>query len=206
MKSKNILKAFVVATVTALTVRLFIIEDYRIASDSMRPGLLKGDLILVSKAAFNLRLPFSTFELARTGRPQRSEVVAFSVPDQGSDTYIKRVVAVSGDKVEIKEGVLWVNSVAYQYRKTEGTEEVWEENPSGQSYRIVPNQGSENYGPVDVPPDHFFVLGDNRLESVDSRQWGPVPYSCLKGRVALVWLSVGTEGALRPQRWLSAVK
>jgi signal peptidase I len=189
MSTKNIIKAFVIATVTALTVRLFIIEDYRIASDSMQPGLLKGDLILVSKAAFNLRLPFSNFELARTGAPKRSEVVAFTVPDQGADTFIKRVVALAGDKIEIKDGVLWLNGNAQ------------EENDS-----IIGKEAMANYGPVDVPAEHFFVLGDNRSESIDSRQWGPIPYSCLKGRVALVWLSVGSEGVLRPQRWLSAVK
>jgi signal peptidase I len=207
MTPKNVAKSFLIATVTALVVRLFVVEDFRISSDSMTPNLLKGDLILVSKSAFNLRLPFSSFELFRTGRPDRSEVVAFSVPERGTDTYVKRIVALGGDRVEIKEGALWINGQMAVYQEMPDSTEVTEKWPTGRAYQI--NRGKTqmaDYGPVDVPADHFFALGDNRLDSVDSRTWGPVPYSCLKGRVALVWLSVGNSGGVRSSRWLSSIQ
>lgn len=206
MNSKNVLRYFLVATLVALTVRLFIVEDFRISSESMTPNLLKGDLILVSKSAYNLKLPFSSFELFRTGKPNRSDIVAFSVPDHGSDTYVKRIVALGGDRVEIKEGVLSINGEVAQNHLISDSEneEIW---PGRNSYRITKGASPlPDYGPVDIPADHFFALGDNRSDSVDSRVWGPIPYSCLKGRVSLIWLSVSTSGGIRPTRWLSAIQ
>jgi len=205
MKAKAILKAFLIATITALSVRLVLVEDYRIASDSMMPNLLKGDLILVSKSAYNLRLPFSSFELLRTGKPLRTEVVAFSVPDHGADTFIKRIIGVAGDRIEIKDGILLVNDKQAQYEPGKVSGETLEQVEDQNPYPILLGDKPLNYGPVDIPKDHFFVLGDNRADSVDSRLWGPIPYSCLKGRVALIWLSVGSKGLVRPDRWLSAI-
>lgn len=206
MKARSIVKSFVIATIAALTVRLVLVEDYRVASDSMKPSLLKGDLILVSKSAYNLRFPFSTFEILRTGKPERSEVVAFSVPEQGADTFIKRIVGVGGDRIEIREGVLLINDKPAQYYPVENTNQMKEKVENDRSYTIILGEKPLNYGPVDVPKDHFFALGDNRSDSVDSRLWGPIPYSCLKGKVALVWLSVGNQGLIRPDRWLSAIQ
>ena len=207
MSKKNIIKAFLISTVTALTLRLFVLEDYRISSDSMKPTLLSGDLVLVSKSAFNLRFPFTSFELIRTASPERSDVVAFTVPEKGPETFIKRVVAVGGDKVEIRKGLLWINNIPASYSPSETPESLRESPVAGKSYEVaLGKMGSYQYGPVDIPKDHFFVLGDNRSESLDSRLWGPIPYSCLKGRVALVWLSVGERGSVRPQRWLSTIQ
>ena len=168
MAPKNVAKSFLIATATALVVRLFVIEDFRISSESMTPNLLKGDLILVSKSAFNLRLPFSSFELFRT---------------------------------------LWINGEMAETQESSESNQILEKWPSGRSYQITKGKSPlADYGPVDVPADHFFALGDNRSDSVDSRKWGPVPYSCLKGRVALVWMSVGSSGGVRPSRWLSAIQ
>ncbi|NDD03750.1 MAG: signal peptidase I, partial [Proteobacteria bacterium] len=209
MKATQVLKTFLIATVLALGVRLFFVEDFRVSSDSMIPNLFQGDLIFVSKSAFSLRLPFSSFELVRFKTPKRSEVVAFSVPDQGFGTYIKRVVAIGGDRVEIKDGALWVNGekASYVYLDENsyenGLKESWS---TGMNYSVLaPEEKMKDYGPIDVPADHFFALGDNRKESLDSRFWGPVPYSCLKGKVSMVWLSVGPEGALRSRRWLTSI-
>jgi len=207
MSKTAIIKAFLFSTVTALVLRLFVLEDYRISSDSMKPSLLSGDLVLVSKSAFNLRFPFTSFELMRIGVPERSDIVAFTVPDKGMETYIKRVIAVAGDRVEIKNGLLWVNNLPASYFPTEQSGVLLESLQGGKNHQVELGEMTQyNYGPVDVPKDHFFALGDNRFESIDSRVWGPVPYSCLKGRVALVWLSVGEKGSLRPQRWLSTVQ
>lgn len=206
MTSKTALKSFLIATLVALGTRFFIFEQFRISSNSMSPNLLKGDLVLVSKSAFSTKLPFTSIELFQTGQPARSDIVAFSVPERGTDTYVKRIVALGGDRVEIKEGVLWINGEMAQYMETSDSEieESW---PAKNTYRIKKAENPmPDYGPVDIPKGYFFALGDNRLDSVDSRTWGPIPYSCLKGKVALIWLSVGSSGDLRPQRWLSTVQ
>ncbi len=182
------------ATATALFVRVFIIEDYRIASNSMFPNLEIGKLIFVSKSSFSLKLPFSSYEVIKFSRPKRSEIVAFSLPEKGHMTYVKRVVALAGDRVEIKSGNLYVNGELAKYQKTSPSERQLAESDSNivqveqlletKPYKILIEKDKlPNYGPIDIPPNHFFALGDNRLESVDSRSWGPVPYSYLKGKV-----------------------
>lgn len=193
MNRRSIIKLFLISTVSALLVRLFVVEDYRIVSNSMFPNLETGKLILVSKSSFSLKLPFSSYEIIKFARPKRAEIVAFSLPEKSNVTYVKRIVAVAGDRVEIKEGNLYVNGALAQTKpessslreiassdKNIQTEQIAESAP----YTIsIEPEKLPNYGPVDVPPNHFFALGDNRTESVDSRSWGPVPYSCLKGRV-----------------------
>jgi len=176
--------AFVLATFCALAVRLFFVEDFRISSDSMAPNLLPGDLVFVYKPEFNLRLPFSSLELIRFRRPRRSEVVAFSLPGRGLETFVKRVIGIEGDRVELRKGVLYINGQI-----------------ENEAYRLKRASSYEkDYGPVEVPAGYFFALGDNRSESIDSRTWGPVPYSCLKGLVKVVWLSLNSTGRVRNER------
>lgn len=193
MNRKAIIKVFFIATITALFVRGFFIENYRIASNSMAPTLPVGELIFVSKSAFSIKLPFSSYELVKFSRPRRSDIVAFSLPQYGNVTHVKRVVAIAGDRVEIKDGNLYINGKPSHYDElnspvrrlasTEGSIQL-EKVSGSSSYPIqIERKNLPNYGPVDVPANHFFVLGDNRSDSIDSRTWGPVPYSCLKGKV-----------------------
>ncbi len=194
---KRYIGVFFWATAVALSVRLFLIEDYRVFSDSMSPGLLSGDLIFVNKSQFNVRVPFSAYEILKFRRPQRGEVVAFTLPDHGMETYVKRVVALEGDEVSIQDGVLFINGnrAGYGDLPNAGTHVRWESVEKGESYPVVWERSRiPNYGPVQVPQGHFFALGDNRIKSVDSRSWGPIPYSCLKGKVSLIWMSIGPEG------------
>lgn len=157
----------------------------------MAPTLQKGDLVLVYKAAFNFRLPFSNFELLRTGTPRRQDIVAFSLPDEPYHSFIKRVVGVSGDKIEIRDGELLVNNIKLKYQDSDKARNQFEEQfPSGKRNLVSLDKDSlSNYGPIEIPEGHFFVLGDNRNESVDSRIWGPLPFSCLKGKFAWKWFS-----------------
>jgi signal peptidase I len=211
----SILKLFVVATVIALSVRLLFLENYHIISNSMLPNLLSGDIVFVNKMAFNFRLPFSSYELVKFKRPIRSEVIAFSLPDRGIDTFVKRVVAIEGDRVEIKNGKLFINNAPVSYAPVsetrqrdlaalsspEGGEWLLEHPPQGNPYLIqFEKTPTEHYGPVDVPKNHFFAMGDNRNDSIDSRVWGPVPYSCLKGKVGVVWWSTDPSGIFRRNR------
>ncbi len=198
---KGYIRIFFWATVFALGVRLFAIEDFRVFSESMSPTLLSGDLIFVSKASYNIRLPFSSYELLKIRRPERGEVVAFALPDQNWETYVKRVVATEGDEVSIRDGILYVNrKPAVIESGTEANHLKWE-SVEGPAYPIVWDKSRiPNYGPVQVPQGYFFVLGDNRVKSTDSRNWGPIPYSCLKGKVSLIWMSVSPDGGVRRDR------
>lgn len=201
MRKRQVLKLFLTATAVALGLRLFFIEDFRIVSGSMAPGLLTGDIVLVSKSAFSFRFPFSSYELVRLARPKVGDVVAFSLPDHGIQTYVKRVVALAGDRVEIREGVLYVNGEPSTYERVPESAGLFWESRGGNRYLLNwETDKPENYGPVDVPKDHFFSLGDNRGDSIDSRAWGPVPYSSLQGRVKWVWLSVEPNGSVRWNR------
>lgn len=201
---QSFLGPFAIATVVALLIRLFLIENFRISSDSMFPNLLNGDLVFVSKYDFNLHLPFSTYEIIHFRSPRRSEVVAFTLPDHGTETYVKRVVAVEGDSIAIQKGVVVVNGTPVRYAPFEATRPVknlvWEELGEGVKYLVEAQDNEKDYGPVNVPNGQFFALGDNRKESGDSRVWGPIPCSCLKGRVALVWLSFDPQGGVRKGR------
>lgn len=188
-RSRSLLKLFFMATTAALAVRLFLLEDYRIASNSMSPTLVKGDLVFILKGAFNIRLPFSTYEVFKIRRPARGEIVAFTLPERVLETFVKRVIGIEGDQIEIRQGILYVNNIPYRYSLLKN-ELSQEESPEGMKYPIFQNSVKiKNFGPIDVPKNHFFALGDNRLESVDSRTWGPIPYSCLKGKLGLVWFS-----------------
>lgn len=202
-KLRSLLGVFFVATLVALAFRFVLLEDFRISSESMYPTLYHGDLVFVSKSAFNVRLPFTTYQLFTVRQPKRGEVVAFSLPESLLDTFVKRVVALEGDNVSIVDGVLKVNNVPAEYQQAnEGSEgKIWMEQNPWAKYPVRLDRSKKiQYGPVDVPKDHFFALGDNREDSVDSRTWGPIPLSCLKGRVALVWLSVKPAGGLARDR------
>lgn len=167
IKLRNeILKVFLLATFIALLVRAFIIENYRISSESMLPTYPKNRWVFVNKLAYNIRIPFSTFEIAHISDPTYDEVVAFTLPNRGRETFIKRVVGLSGDRIAIKQGKLFVNDV-----------------PVTPNYPVLSMESSKDYGPIVVPKNHFFALGDNRSESIDSRVWGPIPISYLKGRL-----------------------
>ncbi len=213
---KIFIKLFLVSTFCALMFRLFVVEDYRIVSNSMFPTLLVGDLTFVSKSAFNIRVPFSSYEVIKFDRPGRGEIVAFTLPDKGVDTFVKRVVGIEGDKIQVKNHQLLVNGQPLQYSDSpmgttlhpiDKTKFILETNPAKIAYTIQVNESVLNdYGPVDVPKGHFFAMGDNRGDSVDSRMWGPVPYSCLKGRLAMVWLSLTENGAIRFSRFGTLVR
>jgi signal peptidase I len=199
---KTFFYAFLIATGVALLVRLLLVEDYRITSNSMMPNLVAGDLVFVFKPAFNIHFPFSTYELMKIRRPKLGEVVALSLPDRGQETFVKRIVGLEGDKIELKDGVFYRNGISAHYRPSESEPaETTEEIDPNSQYLVRKSKSAPNdYGPVDIPKDHFFVLGDNRDNSVDSRVWGPLPYACLKGRVKLIWLSLDDGGHIRHDR------
>lgn len=197
------------STFIALMIRAFLIEDYRVTSESMAPNILQGDLVFVTKLDYNLRVPFINYELWGFRRPQRGDIVVFHLPEHPENTLIKRVVGLGGDTVEIRENVLCINSHCANYENSGEEFAKWEDlSPLNPTSRLVlaGTLPTHHYGPIVVPKDHFFALGDNRGASEDSRLWGPVPYSCLKGKAKLVWMSIAPGGEIRKDRlgvWLN---
>lgn len=201
-RAKFLVSLFLISTFAALLVRFLFVENFRVSSDSMRPNLLSGDLLLVSKFNYALRIPFTSIEFFRFRAPARGEVVVFALPELGMESFVKRVVALEGDTVAIKNGVLSVNGETAGYLEKPEYKGLKEETIAGQPARwIVPQTGTDgDYGPALVPRGHFFVLGDNRGESRDSRRWGPVPMSYVRGKAWIVWLSLGPGGQQRAGR------
>ncbi len=202
----SIVKLFLIGTISALLLRLFVVETYRVVSESMAPTLLKGDLILVSKSAFSLRIPFSNYAFFKIRSPERGELVAFTLPEHPVETFVKRVIAIEGDRVSIEDGTLYLNGVAADYQLIDDSQNRYSEWVGDHRYPIYQSsEVAKSYGPIDIPKGHFFVLGDNRDDSVDSRTWGPIPRSCLNGKVNIVWFSLERGQGLRNERTLLRV-
>jgi len=171
-------EAFTVALLLALVIRTFVVQAFKIPSASMYPTLQTGDHILVSKMTYGLRLPLVGTRLVSLGEPQRGDVVVFVYPVDASKDFIKRVVAVAGDVVEIDGKRVLVNGG------------LWDD-PHGyfDGTARTTNGLRDNYGPAVVPPGHVFVMGDNRDRSFDSRFWGFVAVNDIKGKALLIYWS-----------------
>lgn len=183
-----------------------------IPSGSMRPTILEGDVVFVDRLAYDVKLPLTDISVARLGEPQRGDVVTFSSPVDGT-RLIKRLVAVPGDVVELRHGVLLINGVAAEYSDTtELAEHVGEgvvlpaqrstEHVAGNSRTVQFLSGvgaQRSFGPVTVPADHFFMLGDNRDNSADSRFIGFVPRERLIGRAHHVIVSADIRAHWAPR-------
>jgi signal peptidase I len=190
------------AVLIALVVRSFLVEPFKIPSGSMVPTLLVGDYILVNKFAYGLRLPFTGRLVVPTGEPARGDIIVFRYPDDPRTDYIKRVLGVAGDRIEIREGRVILNGQpldriadgTYAYDDEQGVHQVRrfrEVNPEGLEYSVLedPQGRRGGEGKVFVVPEgKYFMLGDNRDHSRDSRYWEN-PYVSgeqLKGRAFLV--------------------
>lgn len=209
-------KSFSVAIIVVLIIRSSIVEAFKIPSGSMLPTLMVGDHIFVNKFAYGLKIPFSDFftdhpiYVYKRDIPQRGDVVVFKYPKDESFYYIKRVIARPGDRLRIKDKILFVNDKqvervsikrpdlldALDKRDYDTTAlDLYEEKyPLGDKQHFVMidkySYVMDNMAEITVPPDHLFVMGDNRDYSNDSRFWGFVPMKNVKGRALVVWLSM----------------
>ena len=202
--------SFLIAIGCALMIRWLFLESYVIPTSSMIPTLLVNDHIFVNKISFGLRIPFTEKWLVNWGEPQRGDVVIFKFPESRSKYFIKRVIGVPGDRIYYENGQLYVNEAVVEksipkLRKADEqwlTDEQkehfvqWEESLNDHNYSILLKKGErdgESFGPITVPAEHYFVMGDSRDNSEDSRMWEPerrfVPQHYIVGRAAFVWLS-----------------
>lgn len=194
-------RSFFPIFVIVLVLRAFLVEPFRIPSGSMIPTLLVGDFILVNKFDYGIRLPLVNRKIIDIGDPKRGDVVVFRYPEDPSTPFIKRVVGVPGDRIEYKAKRLFVNGEAVPYDAAgtyvgvksavmhTGAEKLVEHlGEHAHDIIVTPRAYSFDWEGT-VPPDSYFVLGDNRDNSRDSRFWGFVPDENLIGRAFIIWMN-----------------
>jgi signal peptidase I len=180
------LEAIIIAVILALFIRTFIVQAFKIPSGSMKNTLLIGDHILVNKFIYGIKIPFTDGKtLVHITDPERKDIVVFKYPEDPKKDFIKRVIGVAGDTVEIKNKQLYVNG------------ELQENEPYAihKDTRIIPVQFTvrDNFGPVTVPAHSLFVMGDNRDNSHDSRFWGFVDLKAVRGKAFVIYWSWNKE-------------
>lgn len=183
-------EAIGMALLLALFIRTFIVQAFKIPSGSMIPTLQIGDHILVNKLAYGVRLPFLENYLVDFGAPKRGDVVVFIFPEDRSKDFIKRVVGVAGDSVEIRGKTVFINGkeIDDPHAQFEGDDPQTAGLPT-----------RDHFGPKTVPANHIFVMGDNRDRSYDSRFWGYVDLEDVRGKAFLIYWS--WDGSDRWVRW-----
>lgn len=201
-------EALTIAILLALFIRTFIIEAFKIPSGSMKPTLLIGDHLLVNKFNYGIKLPFLDKYIIRFKKPERGDVVVFKYPKEESVDYIKRVIGVEGDIIEIRNNQLYVNNKKIEnqpiekkvkkqlidiYNDNEMSDADAYQEVIGKKQHIILDQPNKNknefFGPVTVPKNSIFAMGDNRDNSQDSRYWGYVKLEKVKGKALIIYWS-----------------
>ena len=209
-------KSFQIAILLSVVVRLFFVEAFKIPSGSMEHTLLVGDFLLVNKLAYGAEVPFTGKRLPALKEPARGDVVVFVYPVDPTKNYVKRLIGLPGDTVLMTKGTVSVNGVPQSEEYAEhgrpwddlGREEfAWQRRFLAldpiTALRYHPTR--DNWGPILIPAHHLFVLGDNRDNSEDSRYWGFVSDSLLRGQPLLVYFSYAPDSAQR-FAWLTRIR
>ncbi len=210
---KEWIEPFLIAAVVALFIRQFVVEAFKIPSGSMIPTLTIGDHLLVNKFLYGPRIPFTDIRFFSGKEPKRGDIIVFKFPEDESKNFIKRVVGVPQDKIEIRKGILLINDqpvpvadVGHSGDKEQGPVQqpgwprVLDEQLGNVKHRIqhLHDQQDTNFGPILVPKESVFVMGDNRDNSQDSRVWKFVKYEKILGKALIIyWSWDGNNG-----RWL----
>lgn len=190
-KNKSVFReyfeAICIAILLALFIRTFIVQAFKIPSGSMLPTLLIGDHLLVNKFIYGIRVPFSGKILVPIVDPSKGDVVVFKFPKDRSIDYIKRVVGTPGDTIEIKNKKVFVNGIAAD-----------DTHAHVSSPAVLDAQASprDNFGPILVPENRIFVMGDNRDNSYDSRFWGFVDQKDVLGKAFILYWSWDIDTSL----------
>jgi signal peptidase I len=202
-------RSFFPIILIVLLLRSFLVEPFRIPSNSMMPTLLTGDFILVNKFAFGLRLPLTHTKILDLGEPERGDVVVFRYPVDPSTDFIKRVIGVPGDHIAYRGKTVYVNGEPLE-QQTAGMYagfgsgigmtgfDIRIEHVDDVNHEILVNPNAPDFAPscawllnqpLTVPPGSYFVMGDNRDQSSDSRCWGLVPEENLVGKAFFIWMN-----------------
>jgi signal peptidase I len=192
--------SFLFPVFLVLILRWLMFEPFVIPSGSMIPTLLIHDHIFANKLSYGVRVPFGNAFIFQWSHPKRGQVAVFKYPENPDVFYVKRIVAVGGDLVEVRNGILFVNDEIHSQKEadipeafaeqSDNFEYFMEQIPGGPEHLVrYLNREASNFSPFKVPENHFFVMGDNRDQSSDSRFWGTVPEGNLVGQAQRVWLS-----------------
>ncbi len=210
-------KAFFPILAIVLGLRSFVAEPFRIPSSSMMPTLMIGDFILVNKFAYGLRWPITNRKFLANGAPARGDVVVFRPPHHPRQDWIKRVIGLPGDTVSYRDNQVFLNGTALPYRidgayraSGKGSEmtgaTLLTEGLPGRPHPVLERTESamafQGEGDWTVPAGHYFVMGDNRDNSEDSRFWGVLPEASLRGKAFLVWMNFDASA----DRWVDATR
>jgi signal peptidase I len=181
---REYVEAILIAILLALFIRTFVVQAFKIPSGSMIPTLVIGDHILVNKFIYGVRNPFTGSVLIPVSQPERQDVIVFRYPVNPSQDFIKRVIGVEGDRIEIIDKEIFINGERFDVPNAVYLEE-----------RIIPGhiQPRDNFGPILVPEKSLFVMGDNRDNSHDSRFWGFVDLQEVRGKAFLIYWSWNSD-------------
>lgn len=168
-------ESIIIAFVLAMIIRAFLVQAFKIPTGSMRTTLLEGDLILVNKFIYGAKIPFTDLRLPAIKQPQRGDIIVFIYPEDRGKDFIKRLVGLPGDVVEIKNGSIYINDKPL-------LDPVF----ANRYYYNRGDMGQEGQK-ITVPAGNYFVLGDNSASSKDSRYWGFVPYNNLLGKAMIIY-------------------
>jgi signal peptidase I len=179
-KTREYVESLIIAAIIAFFVRSFVIQAFKIPSSSMEPTLLIGDHLLVNRLSYVMKVPFTDKVIFGLGDPSKNDVIVFRYPVEPDKDFIKRVIATPGDTIEIRDKIIYVNG-----KKLDDKWGFYSDS------LIVPGNINprDNFGPLKVPKDSYFVMGDNRDRSLDSRFWGIVPKDHLVGRALILYFS-----------------
>ncbi len=220
-KIKKEIYTWIVVIAIVLFLRQVFVESYVIPTPSMEKTLLIGDALLVNRFIYGIKFPYTKWQIVKGRLPDRGDIVVFRYPFENKD-FVKRCLAISGDTIEIKNKIVYINgkritepyvrhvdqrifpSVPYDSAKYQ---QKWEQ---GELAEILGINVRDNFGPVIIPKNHIFAMGDNRDDSMDSRFWGPLHRRYLKGRPLFIYFSFDPGGPansildiIRIWRWRS---
>jgi len=210
------IKSIAIAIVLFLVIRTFLVEAFRIPTGSMEKTLLVGDFLLVNKAVYGAHVPGTKLELPAFSSPKRGDIIVFTPPHEPGKNYVKRLVGMPGDTLAMRDKVLYINGVPQVEPYVQHTD------PSGQSIHVPdmywqrnylapgvdPEQyrpTRDNWGPIVVPEGRYFVLGDNRDDSEDSRYWGFIDDAAIKGKPLFIYYSFDPN-VLSPFPWITEIR
>jgi signal peptidase I len=207
-------RSFLVLMLVLFAIRSSLADWHDVPTGSMKPTILEGDRVFVNKLAYDLKVPFTTQHLAQWSNPQRGDIVVFYSPKDGK-RLVKRVVGLPGDALELRHNTLVINGQAVQYQAL-GAEVLRDVSPEDRAKQVyaaeqLPEQSHavagipavramRDFGPIHVPEGHYFMMGDNRDDSFDSRYFGPVERDRIVGRATAVALSFDRSNYWVP-RW-----
>jgi signal peptidase I len=175
------IQAILIAVVLALFIRAFVVQAFKIPSGSMLETLQIGDHILVNKFIYGTHIPFTDLSIAPVRKPERGDIVVFKYPLDEKRDFIKRLIGIPGDTIEIKNKIVFVNG-----------KELMDPYVDHRDGNIIPGK-RDNFGPVTVPEGSYFVMGDNRDGSFDSRFWGYVKEDEVVGKALIIYWSWDRE-------------